>query len=122
MRLINRFVKASIQGAVGEDVRVYPAIGSEAAKAPYVIYRCGDGTPERSKDGIESVGMTYTVICLSERFDQADRMMDSVMALDGTRSGGKEIALEGFEGPEWDGSLFRAYVILKVDSLWPVRN
>lgn len=87
MQRVNAEIKRLISEAVGADVKVYPVIGEQNAKFPYVVYVDNGFEANRTKDGIYSFRHNYSLVVCAERFDESDALADALIAhLDGART------------------------------------
>lgn len=89
MQLVNIEIYKKLESILGKgDVLVYPGIADVDSKFPYVVYRNDSYTADRSKDGIESYNLSYTIEIVSGKFNKVDELSDLIrVGLDGYRSG-----------------------------------
>lgn len=87
MQRINKDIFKLLEAILPNKTGIYPAVADVNVRFPYVVYSCSDYNVERSKDGIEYFRMNYSVTVVSDKFDEADTLADSIISgMDGHRS------------------------------------
>lgn len=87
MQRVNKDLYKRLEEILPNKTGVYPAIGDQVVRFPYVVYNCSSFVARRTKDGIDDYRMDYSINIVSDKFDEADAISDSIIAgLDGYRS------------------------------------
>lgn len=87
MQRVNKDVFKRLEEILPNKTGIYPAVGDQVVRFPYVVYNCSSFVARRTKDGIDDYRMDYGISIVSDKFDEADAIADSIIAgLDGYRS------------------------------------
>ena len=108
MQRVNKELFKRLEEILPNKTGIYPVIADQVVRFPYVVYNCSSFVARRTKDGVDDYRMDYGISVISDKFDEADAIADSIMAgLDGYRSKNIQscILVSGSSGVDGNGFL-----------------
>lgn len=86
MKRLNERIYDKLKQAVGK-IAIYPGIGKNEAKYPYIVYNDDSYNTEYTKDGPTNEYYSYEISIYSDSFDEADELSDKIrQGLKGVRN------------------------------------